>query len=137
MAANPKHPLTFEEYLAIERNAEIKSEFIDGEMFLMAGAGKNHNRIARNTLTSLAVQTQNGDCEVYPSNLRIKIEKLNQGRYPDISIVGGEQLFDGKLQNSLLNPTTLSKFYPLQPKFMTEGKSFKIINYSTPSLNTF
>ncbi|MEW6131164.1 MAG: Uma2 family endonuclease [Acidobacteriota bacterium] len=125
MAANPQHRLTFAEYLAIERNAEIKSEFVAGEMFLMAGASTNHNRIVRNVLRTLSNQTLEGDCEVYPSDMRVKIEKLNQGRYPDISIVCGEQLFADEQKDSLLNPTVIIEVLSESTELYDRGKKFQ------------
>jgi Uma2 family endonuclease len=43
MSTQPKHLLTPEEYLEIERKAEYKSEYDEGEMFAMSGAGWKHN----------------------------------------------------------------------------------------------
>ncbi|MBL8865234.1 MAG: Uma2 family endonuclease, partial [Planctomycetia bacterium] len=48
MTAVPKKKLTAQEYLAIERAAEFRSEFYNGEMFAMAGATGEHNRIKEN-----------------------------------------------------------------------------------------
>ena len=45
MASNPVSKLTEEEYLAIERAAEFRSEFLNGETFAMAGGTKQHGRL--------------------------------------------------------------------------------------------
>ncbi len=103
MSAEPKHRLTFAEYLEIERQAEVKSEFFDGEMFLMAGAKRTHNRIVRNVIASLHLQTQEGNGEVYGSDQLVRINVLDKGCYPDISVVCGEQQFD-ETEVALLNP---------------------------------
>ena len=94
MSAEPRHKLTFAEYLEIERQAEVKSEFYDGEMFQMAGAKRNHNRIVRNLTRILSNQTLEGECEVFPSDQMVKISAIDKGCYPDISVVCGEQQFD-------------------------------------------
>ena len=47
MSTQPKTFLTPEQYLEIEREAEYKSEYYQGEMFAMAGAGEAHNRAGR------------------------------------------------------------------------------------------
>lgn len=103
MSAEPKHKLTFAEYLEIERQAEVKSEFCDGEMFLMAGAKPNHNRIVRNLTRMLGNQTLEGECEVFSSDQMVKIPAIDKGCYPDISVVCGEQQFD-EAEVVLLNP---------------------------------
>ncbi len=50
MSLQPKPRLTPEDYLAIERSAEVKSEYFDGEIFAMAGASEPHNLIVTNTI---------------------------------------------------------------------------------------
>jgi Uma2 family endonuclease len=53
MASSPNYHLSPEEYLAIERKAERKSEYIDGVMYLMSGASPRHNLIVGNIVTEL------------------------------------------------------------------------------------
>lgn len=55
MSANPKHFLTPDEYLEIEESAEHRSEYFDGEMFLMAGASPRHVLINDNLVIHLGV----------------------------------------------------------------------------------
>ena len=56
MSTNPKTFLTPEQYLAIERKAEYKSEYYDGEMFAMAGAKEAHNLLTVNVVIALHAQ---------------------------------------------------------------------------------
>lgn len=65
MSSQVKHKLTAEEYLAIERKAETKSEFYDGEMFLMSGASREHNLITGNIAGELRNQLRGKPCETY------------------------------------------------------------------------
>lgn len=125
MASLPKHHLTFEEYLAIERNAEEKSEYFNGEMFLMSGASTNHNRIVRNVIRTLGNQTLEGNCEVYPSDMRVKISKLEKTTYPDVSIVCGVQQFDDEQQDTLLNPTLIIEVLSKSTEAYDRGKKFE------------
>jgi hypothetical protein len=55
--------LTEEEYLAIERRAESRSEFYEGEMFALAGASRRHNRIVTNLVIALDTQLREGLAE--------------------------------------------------------------------------
>jgi Uma2 family endonuclease len=125
MASLAKHYLTFEEYLEIERQAEVKSEYFDGEMFLMAGASTNHNRIVRNIIRTLANQTVEGNCEVYPSDMRVKISKIDKSAYPDLSIVCGEQKFDDEQKDTLLNPTLIIEVLSDSTEAYDRGKKFE------------
>ncbi len=56
MSAQAKHFLTEEQYLEIERKAETKSEFYNGEMFAMAGASFGHNRLVWNLIGLISRQ---------------------------------------------------------------------------------
>ena len=50
---HPKTGLTPEDYLELERRAEIRSEYLDGEMYAMPGVKREHSRIVINTITEL------------------------------------------------------------------------------------
>lgn len=69
MSTQPDQRLTPEEYLAIERAAETKSEYFAGEMFALAGASRAHNRIVANNMAELRVRLEGGPFEVYASAL--------------------------------------------------------------------
>jgi Uma2 family endonuclease len=56
MSSLPSYYLSPEEYLAIERRAEYKSEYVDGVMYAMAGSSEWHNLIAGNLITELNIQ---------------------------------------------------------------------------------
>lgn len=60
MASDPRPRISPEEYLALERQAETKSEYLDGEIFAMTGASRRHNRIACNLVVALVAQPQGG-----------------------------------------------------------------------------
>ncbi|HZF37532.1 MAG TPA: Uma2 family endonuclease [Blastocatellia bacterium] len=108
MAAELKPKLTFDEYLEIEGKAEFKSELINGWMYAMAGASPEHNQIVANIIIELGSQLKKRPCVVYPSDLPLKVEKREHGRYPDVTVVCGEpQFHKSKYLKALLNPTVL------------------------------
>lgn len=108
MAANLKPNLTFDEYLDIEGKAEFKSEFVNGWMFAMAGASPEHNQVVANVITEFSLQLKKRPCIVYPSDMPLKVEKRDHGRYPDVTVVCGEPRFHkGKYLKALINPTVL------------------------------
>src|SRR5215475_11821761 len=94
MPSQPQKLLTAEEYLAFERKAEFKSEYFAGEMFAMVGASQRHNLIAANILRVLGNQLLERPCNVYPSDMRVKISKINKYTYPDIVIACDEEQFE-------------------------------------------
>jgi Uma2 family endonuclease len=103
----PVHQLTEAEYLEIERRAEFKSEFFDGEMFAMAGGTFEHSRIATNLATALQNRLAAGPCQPFNSDLRIKIEATGLLTYPDVSVICGPPRFFGNERDTVVNPTVL------------------------------
>jgi Uma2 family endonuclease len=107
MSTLSKPYLTPEQYLEIERKAEFKSEYYQGEMFAMSGARRAHNLIATNTVRELSQQLLERPCEVYSSDMRVKVSSTGLYTYPDVVVVCGEPRFlDGEF-DTLLNPKVL------------------------------
>ena len=71
MATHPKTFLRPEQYLEIERKAEFKSEYYQGEMFLMAGAKQAHNLVVFNLATEIGVQLRKRPCRAYVNDMRV------------------------------------------------------------------
>lgn len=94
MSTIPKRKLSPQSYLAIERTADYKSEYYDGEMFAMAGASETHNLIVSNVVRSLGNRLLNRDCYVYPSDMRVKVSTIGKYTYPDVVVVCGKKVFD-------------------------------------------
>ncbi|MCE7935452.1 MAG: Uma2 family endonuclease, partial [Chlorobi bacterium CHB2] len=107
MDALPRKYLTQEEYLAIERAAQWKSEYYQGEMFAMAGTSRNHARIAFNAVASLGSQLIGKGCEGYVSDMRVHVERSGLYTYPDIAIVCGNPEFQDGGFDTLLNPVVI------------------------------
>ena len=74
-----------EDYLAGELISEVKHEYIDGDVYAMAGASKNHERIIGNVFAKLHAQLENTPCEPFLSDLKIKV--ANSFFYPDAMVV--------------------------------------------------
>ncbi len=73
MSTLAKTYITPEEYLAIERKAEFKSEYYNGEMFAMGGASRQHVLIVTNIAGELRQQLRKKTCNVYSADLRLKV----------------------------------------------------------------
>lgn len=106
MSSQLSPKLTPQEYLAKERAAEFKSEFYRGEMFAMAGASRRHNLIVANVIREVGNALKSSPCEVYPSDMRVRIDKTGLYTYPDV-VVCGEPEFEDDEVDTLLNPTLL------------------------------
>lgn len=124
MAVPKSKLLTPQEYLALDRQAEAKSEFWDGEMFLMAGASRQHDLIVMNVGSELRNQLTERLCEVYPSDMRVRIPHTDRYVYPDVSVVCGEPQFEDDENDILLNPTVIVEVLSPTTEAYDRGKKF-------------
>ena len=107
MSTVPKRSLTPAEYLAQERRAPFKSEYYQGETFAMAGATREHNLIVGNVVREVGNGLKGRTCEVYPSDMRVKISATGLYTYPDVTVVCGVPEFEDEQGDTLLNPAVL------------------------------
>ena len=107
MSSQAKAHLTAEEYLALERKAPYKSEYLKGEVFAMTGASRRHNLISLNIGAELRAQLRQRPCEVYTSDMRVKLGATGLYTYPDVVVVCGEPAFEDAEVDTLLNPILL------------------------------
>jgi Uma2 family endonuclease len=90
-------PVSPEEFLAIDREAEFKSEYYDGEIVAMSGASLRHNRIVANLVAALHSQLRRGPCQVFPSDMRVWNPVRRSYTFPDVVVVCGRpEVADGK-----------------------------------------
>jgi Uma2 family endonuclease len=136
MSAAPKPKLTAKEYLVIERNAKFKSEFFKGEMFAMAGASREHNRIKENLIIKIGAQLEGGPCQTFSSDQRVLVEATGLYTYPDIVILCGPGIYDPEDRDTLTNPTAIIEV--LSPSSEKYDRGSKFRNYKKiPSLTEY
>ncbi len=83
--AQQKNAIRVTDYLLGERHSDIKHEYVAGQVFAMAGAKINHNRITRNVSALLWNELQDQPCEPFSSDMLVKTAK-DRYRYPDIVV---------------------------------------------------
>src|SRR5476651_1687481 len=84
---------TPEQYLAVERKAAFKSEYLDGYITSMSGSSRAHNRIAGDIYRKISDQLENRPCEAFISDLRVCVSPTGLYTYPDVIVVCGEAQF--------------------------------------------
>lgn len=107
MSAVPKPKLTPAEYLAIERAADVKSEFYNGEMFAMSGASYAHTLIKDNIAGELRAALKGGPCRTLSSDMRVLVSATGLYTYPDVVVVCGTPQFTDAQLDTLLNPRVI------------------------------
>jgi Uma2 family endonuclease len=125
MATQPKSFLTPEQYLEIERKADFKSEYFNGEMFAMAGAQRAHNQLVASLVRELGQRFRGRHCDVYPSDMRVYVKSTGLYTYPDVTAACGEQLFADGLTDTLLNPSVIVEVLSPSTEAYDRGRKFE------------
>jgi len=121
--------LTPGEYLALERRSEIKHEYFAGEMFAMVGASKRHNLITANIIRLLGNQLLDRPCNVYPSDMRVKVSATGKYTYPDVVVACDEENYDDAETDTLLNPVIIIEVLSESTEAYDRGRKFKQYQY--------
>jgi Uma2 family endonuclease len=125
MSSQPNYYLSPEEYLTIERSAECKSEYADGVMYAMAGGSQQHNLITGNLVTELNNHLRKAPCEVYPSDMKVRLPDTRKFFYPDVSVVCGEVQFADGSRDIILNPLLIIEVLSESTAGFDRGKKFQ------------
>ncbi len=91
----------------------------------MAGASRRHNLIVANAIGELRSQLKKRPCRVYPSDMRLKIEKTGLYTYPNIMVVCGEEIFIDEKQTTLLNPDLIIEVLSDSTESYDRGDKFR------------
>ncbi|MEC4895097.1 MAG: Uma2 family endonuclease [Oscillatoria sp. PMC 1051.18] len=92
MITSPENfSITSEEYLHMEEKSPIKHEYIDGEVYAMAGASDVHITISLNLASLLRNHVRGTGCRVYISDMKARIETKNRFYYPDVIVTCDER----------------------------------------------
>jgi len=79
------HRLSVDEYLEAEKDSPVRHEFIDGQIYAMAGASDRHNRIAGNFYNRLDDHLGDGPCEPFISDMKVWVSET-VFYYPDVVV---------------------------------------------------
>jgi Uma2 family endonuclease len=134
--AAPTRLMTEEEFLAFERTSEVKHEFFRGEVFAMAGAKPDHSLISANSIWHLRTLLGSRGCQVYDSDLYVKIEATGLLTHPDVTVVCGERMLAGDSQDILVNPSCIVEVLSESTEAYDRGTKFDHYRL-IPSLMTY
>ena len=125
MATHPKTYLTPEQYLEIERKAEFKSEYFQGEMFLMGGAREPHNLIVWNLAAEVGLQLRKRPCRAYVNDMRVRVGSTGLYTYPDLTALCGEPQFLDATRDTFLNPSLIVEVLSPSTEAYDRGRKFE------------
>jgi Uma2 family endonuclease len=125
MAALAKRRYTLEEYLELEKHAEERYAYFDGEVVAISGASLWHNRIVRNLMWAIDTRLEGKPCEVLPTDMRIKVPKALPYRYADLVVVCGEPVIeDMQGLEVLVNPLIIFEVLSASTEAYDRGIKF-------------
>lgn len=106
MAEPARQRFTFDEYVRLEEMSTVKHEYLDGQVWAMAGGTPDHAAIAMNIGALLSAQLRDKPCRVYSSDLRVRVQKTGLGTYPDVTVVCDQVELDpdDPKRHTVLNP---------------------------------
>jgi Uma2 family endonuclease len=124
MSVVPKIYLTPAEYLAFERQSDVKHEYFRGDLFAMAGASQNHVTVFMNTSHLLVGQLKGRSCRTFGADMRVKVSPTGLYTYPDLVVVCGRPRFEDKELDTLLNPTVIVEILSKSTEAYDRGEKF-------------
>ncbi|MGD9563549.1 MAG: Uma2 family endonuclease [Pyrinomonadaceae bacterium] len=119
--------ITPDEYLALERESDIRHEFLDGKVFAMAGESLSHSRVCFNLAIEVGNRLKGRSCEGLSPNMKVRTSTASLFSYPDLTIVCGEPLFHDTKKDVLINPKVI--FEVLSPSTEKYDRTTKFIRY--------
>jgi Uma2 family endonuclease len=128
--------MTEQEYLAYERAAVEKHEYVDGEIFAMSGGTMEHSAVAANIIRELGTALFGRGCRVLTSDMRIKIHEDGRYVYPDGSVVCGRPEFTDETRDTLLNPRIIIEVLSDSSEAYDRGDKFASYR-SIPSFDDY
>ncbi|WP_281326278.1 Uma2 family endonuclease [Polyangium sp. 6x1] len=105
----PAHKLehTFAEYVAYDEASETKHEFLDGEIYAMAGGTGRHSLLTTAMSGELRVALRGRPCRVFSPDMRLRVQETGLATYPDVAVVCGNISYDPESTTTYTNPIVL------------------------------
>lgn len=122
---------TFAEYVDLEASSPIKHEFLDGQVWAMAGRSPDHAAVASNVNALLNRQLRGKPCRVFSSDLRVRSRATGLGTYADVTVVCGQLDLDPEdpKRHTVVNPSVLVEV--LSPSTENYDRGEKLDHYRT------
>lgn len=124
MVSQPKAHITPEEYLAREREADFKSEYLDGDIYNMSGGSPEHSTITVNLTGELRAQLKGKACQVFSNDMKVRAGTGRLYAYPDLSVVCGTPRYHDERADVLLNPKVIFEILSPSTELFDRVKKF-------------
>ena len=107
MTEPARRRFSFREYVRLEEYSNVRHEFLDGVIYAMAGGTPMHAALAARVIRRLGAKLEGKGCEVFTSDLRVRVTATGLATYPDVTVVCGRLEGDPEDPATVLNPRVL------------------------------
>jgi Uma2 family endonuclease len=136
---------TVEEYLSLERSSDERHEFLDGDVYLMAGERPDHGTICTNISGQLYVQLRGKPCQVFSKDMKVRSGPEPKSRYearglysyPDLIVVCDERRYHDEYKDVLLNPIVVVEVLSQSTEAFDRGEKWARYQTWLPSLSEY
>ena len=126
MTAIPQYRNVSEEtFLSYLQSIEGKAEWLDGEIYDMAGGSAMHSLITANISAELRSATRSKGCNSFSSDLLYRIPSDRSLVFPDASVICGEIAYEFPRKDIVLNPTMIVEVLSPETGDYCRGGKFK------------
>lgn len=127
VASVPVHLIryTWAEYLALEASSNVKHEFLDGQIYAMAGGTPEHAALAATVIGLLFPQLRDGRCRAHDADLRVRVRETGLATYPDVTVVCGKRERDPDDAQAVTNPTLIVEVLSRSTEAYDRGDKFE------------
>ncbi|MCT7965454.1 Uma2 family endonuclease [Laspinema sp. D1] len=134
IAVKSDHSISPEEYLERERHSPIKHEYLDGDVYAMAGTSKSHNIISLNLALLLRTGLKSSPCQTFIADIKVNIANEKCYFYPDLVVTCNDE--DDLNAYAVTAPTVIIEVLSESTESFDRGKKFQYYR-TIPSLQDY
>ena len=123
--AAKRHAYTFTEYLELEESSNVKHEFLEGEIYAMAGGTPRHAALTLAVAAALLDALRGGPCRAFSSDLRVRVPASGFAGYPDVTVVCGPLERDPQSDSTVTNPKVIVEVLSSSTQAFDLGEKFE------------
>jgi Uma2 family endonuclease len=128
----PEGLYTEDEYLALERASQERREYLDGQIYLMAGESPAHGTICTNLTIEVGSQLKGTPCRAFSKDTKVRSGPVPKSRYsaqalysfPDLVVVCGEPQYLDEHRDVLVNPKVIIEVLSPSTEAFDRGEKF-------------
>lgn len=123
----PAHDIRYSwaDYLTLEESSNVKHEFLDGQIYAMAGGTPEHAALKASITGLLFSQIRGGRCRLHDADLRVRVPETGLATYPDVTVVCGPLQRHPEDRDAVVNPTLIVEVLSKSTAAYDRGDKFE------------